>query len=248
MPDPTLLQREYYHRTAAQYDEMHVRLDHEHAFALAFLVSMIDFFAVKSILDVGSGTGRALLTLKRSHPTLRVVGIEPSSEMRAQGYRKGLTTNDLIDGDAQALLFEDNSFDLVCEFGALHHIPNPRKAVCEMLRVARKGIFVSDNNDFGWGNPASRWAKQMINALGLWPVAEFIKTRGKGYRVSDDDGVSYTYSVFNDYDAIVAHCKRIHFLNTMTSGPNLYRSASHVALLGLKRLESSGAVEGPGKG
>ena len=237
MSDPVLLQREYYRSNADQYDRMHVGCADEHAFALAFLVSMIDFLEIASILDIGSGTGRALLTIKHFHPKLRVVGIEPSPEMRAQGHAKGLTPHELIDGDARQISFEDGSFDLVCEFGALHHIPSPRTAVCEMLRVARKGVFISDNNDFGWGSFASRCAKQMINACGLWPLAEFVKTRGKGYRVSEDDGIAYSYSVFNDYDAIARSCKGIHLINTKPSGPNLYRSASHIALLGLKSLE-----------
>ena len=234
MRDPVLLQRDYYRMTADQYDQMHVSSADEHAIALAFLVSMIDFFGIQSILDVGSGTGRALLAIKRAYPALRVVGIEPSPELRAQGHRKGLSPRELIDGDAQALLFEDESFDLVCEFGALHHIPKPQLAVCEMLRVARKGIFISDGNNFGQGSLVSRYAKQVINALGLWPVADFIKTRGRGYMISDGDGLAYSYSVFNDYDEIAVRCKRIHLMNTMASGPNLYRSAPHIALLGLK--------------
>jgi ubiquinone/menaquinone biosynthesis C-methylase UbiE len=149
MRDPVLLQRNYYRETADQYDRMHNSSADSHAFALAVLVSMIDLFGIQSILDVGSGTGRALLAIKRSHPAVRLIGIEPSPEMRSRGHMNGLTANELIDGDAQALSFRDESFDLVCEFGALHHIPKPRKAVCEMLRVARKGIFISDSNNFG---------------------------------------------------------------------------------------------------
>ena len=70
--------------------------------------------------------------------------------------------------------------------------------------------------------------------FGFWPVADLIKTRGRGYTISDGDGVAYSYSVFNDYDQIAAVCKRIHLINTEGSGPNLYRSAPHIALLGLK--------------
>jgi ubiquinone/menaquinone biosynthesis C-methylase UbiE len=234
MRDPVLLQRDYYSTTADQYDRMHNSSADSHAFALAVLVSMIDFFGFQSILDVGAGTGRALLAIKRSHPAVRLVGIEPSPEMRSQGHTKGLAGTELIDGDAQALPFADGSFDLVCEFGVLHHIPKPRKAVYEMLRVARKGIFISDGNNFGQGSFLSRCAKQAIDAFGFWAVANLIKTRGRGYVISEGDGLAYSYSVFNDYDQIKALCKRIHLINTEGSGPNLYRSAPHVALLGLK--------------
>jgi hypothetical protein len=70
---PVLLQRDYYRMTADQYNQMNVSSADEHATALAFLVSMIDFFGIQSILDVGSGTRHALLTIKRPHPALSVV-------------------------------------------------------------------------------------------------------------------------------------------------------------------------------
>ena len=54
MRDPVLLQRNYYRATADQYDRMHNSSADSHAFALAVLMSMIDFFGIQSILDVGS--------------------------------------------------------------------------------------------------------------------------------------------------------------------------------------------------
>jgi hypothetical protein len=38
-----------------------------------------------------------------------------------------------------------------------------------------------------------RLAKQSIHELRLWPLANFIKTRGKGYTISDGDGLFYSY-------------------------------------------------------
>ena len=134
-----------------------------------------------------------------------------------------------------ALAFPDDAFDLVCEFATLHHVPEPGKAVSEMLRVARKAIFISDNNNFGQGSWVARLTKQLINAAGLWPIADLIKTRGKGYTISEGDGLFYSYSVFNDYKQIAEQCETVHLLGTVNSGPNLYRTASRVALLGIKR-------------
>jgi ubiquinone/menaquinone biosynthesis C-methylase UbiE len=163
------------------------------------------------------------------------LGIEPSPELRKVGHSKGLRETQLIDGDAMNLAFSDNSFDLVSEFGALHHIPNPSKAVSEMLRVARRAIFISDSNNFGQGGKLSRLFKQAINATGLWHFADLVKTRGKGYTVSEGDGLAYSYSVFNNYKRIADKCESVHMLNTLNAGPNLYRTASQVALLGVKR-------------
>jgi len=75
----------------------------------------------------------------------------------------------------------------------------------------------------------------MINSLGLWKIADLIKTRGKGYSISEGDGIAYSYSVFNNYRQIQAQCKSIHLLNTKDGRINIYKTASHIALLGIKK-------------
>lgn len=228
------LQRDYYHRNAAEYDQRHLTQQSGHDFALAFLSGMVGLLQIGSILDIGSGTGRALLALKASHPGIRIVGIEPSAALREIGYEKGLRESELIDGDGQNLPFAPGEFDLVCEFGVLHHIPAPHQAVAEMLRVARKAVFISDANNFGQGGGLGRAAKQILDAFGLWPAANFFKTRGKGYHISEGDGLFYSYSVFNNYKQISEQCSSVHVVNTGNAGTNPYRSAPHVALLGVK--------------
>ena len=232
-------QRQYYAETAERYDAMHVNEKDEHFFALSFLVATIEHLQIRSILDIGSGTGRAIGYLRKHNSELRIVGIEPVRELREIGYSRGLSPEDLIDGDAKNLQYEDGAFDLVCEFGVLHHIRNPELAVAEMLRVANKAVFISDSNNFGQGSLPSRLLKQCLNRLGLWKISDFVKTKGKGYSVSEEDGVAYSYSVFNNYRQIRAQCESVHVLNTRGSGINPYKSADHVALLGIKPTRSS---------
>jgi hypothetical protein len=116
----------------------------------------------------------------------------------------------------------------------LHHIERPELAVQEMLRVGKIGIFISDSNNFGQGSAASRKLKQLINCVGLWKVFDFFKTKGKGYSISEEDGLYYSYSVFNQYD-LISHKCNTHILNTVPGGVNPYKTSSHVALLGLKK-------------
>jgi ubiquinone/menaquinone biosynthesis C-methylase UbiE len=232
--DEVEIQRDYYKATAEDYDSVHVDEHGEHYFSLAVLESIINYHQIKSILDIGAGTGRVALYLRSRNPDLVIKSIEPVQALREIGHKKGLSPDELLDGDAKALAFADNEFDMVCEFGALHHIPGPEKAVEEMLRVARVGIFISDTNNFGQGGAVARMVKQVINMLGLWPVADFIKTKGKGYSISEGDGLGYSYSVFNNYKLIRERCEAVHILNTKDAGINPYRTASHVALLGLK--------------
>jgi hypothetical protein len=103
-----------------------------------------------------------------------------------------------------------------------------------MLRVASKAVFISDSNNFGQGGFLGRTVKQTLRSLRLWPLADFVKTRGKGYLISEGDGLAYSYSVFSNYEQISASCQSVHVLNTVPAGKNPYRSASHVALLGIK--------------
>jgi ubiquinone/menaquinone biosynthesis C-methylase UbiE len=229
------LQRKYYAETAAKYDSMQISDQDEHQFALAILSAMIEYHGIRSVLDVGSGTGRALRYLKSRHPGVRFVGIEPVEALRKVGHAAGLSSDELRDGDVNALQADDGEFDLVCEFAVLHHVPQPSQAVGEMLRVARKAIFISDANNFGQGGRLARFIKQAINALGLWRAVDYVRTGGKGYHVSPGDGLFYSYSVYNDYRQIRTACRTVHQFNTVDAGLSLRDSAPHVALLGIKK-------------
>lgn len=229
------VQRDYYKATAHQYDDMHFRQRDEHQFALAFMRGLITLFDVKSVLDIGSGTGRVLMTLAAEFPHVRFVGIEPSADLRNIGYQKGLKAEQLMDGDAQALALEDESFDFVCEFATLHHIPDPGKAVSEMLRVARLGVFISDSNCYGQGSSAARFVKRLIRRLGLWPAFNLVRTGGKNYMWSEGDGLFYSYSVWDSLKAIRRACASVHVLNTTGKVTSPLHDASHVAVVGLKQ-------------
>ena len=187
------IQRAFYAATAESYDQAHDADEKNHGFSLAeqFMLSVTEFLNIQSILDVGAGTGRVLLKIKKERPDVQAIGIEPSPELRSVGYAKGLLPAQLREGDATRLAFNDGSFDLVCEFGLLHHIAMLSSAVSEILRVARKAIFIVDINNYAVGNKYLPMLKQSIAAVGLWPLAVLIKTRGKRYSISEDDGLEH---------------------------------------------------------
>lgn len=229
------LQRKYYAETAQDYDAMQLGPQDEHQFALSVLSAMIEYHGIRSVLDVGSGTGRALRYLKARHPHVRFVGIEPVEALREVGHAAGLSSEELTDGDVNALAFADGEFDLVCAFAVMHHVPQPARAVAEMLRVARKAIFISDANNFGQGGKLTRYLKQAIDALGLWRAFDWLRTRGRGYHVSAGDGLFYSYSVYNNYGQVRAACRTVHQFNTVDAGISLVGSAPHVVLFGIKK-------------
>lgn len=49
--------------------------------------------------------------------------------------------------DAEMLTFKDDTFDWVFTHAVLHHCGSPHKALCEMLRVSKKGIGVFEARD-----------------------------------------------------------------------------------------------------
>jgi len=225
------IQMAYYKAAAADYDSMH-SAETPHL-ALALLTGAIEVLSAQSLLDVGSGTGRVLRHIRAKHPDVALLGVEPVAELRAAGYSHGLGTELLVEGDATRLQYGNQSFDIVCAFNVLHHIRRPRAAVDEMLRVTRKAIFVCDANNFGQGTFATRVLKQAIDLVHLWPFVNWIKTRGKGYTLTEGDGLAYSYSLFNDYHHICAHCTSVHLLSLSGKSSNLYRTAESLALLGV---------------
>lgn len=196
------IQRNYYSQTATSYDGLHLEQDKEHTLGLHLLASYIEFYNIQSVLDIGAGTGRTIIWLKQRFPRLVVKGIEPVSALREQGYAKGISTEDLLDGNAYELEFPVNSFDLVCEFAVLHHVKKPNDVVREMSRVASKMICISDCNFMAQGSLPLRVLKYLIFSLGLWPVANYLKTKGRGYTISKEDGLAYSYTVYQDFQEI----------------------------------------------
>ncbi|HZP75376.1 MAG TPA: class I SAM-dependent methyltransferase [Pseudolabrys sp.] len=88
------------------------------------------------ILDVGCGTGAftALLHERGYQPT--GLDISPKSITLA---RRKFPSIEFTEGDAENLPFADASFDGVLLSGIVHHFPDPRRLVSEVLRVLKPG-------------------------------------------------------------------------------------------------------------
>lgn len=199
---PEQLQRDFYAATSATYDEKYVTPGDEHFVALAMISALIEGYRYKSVLDVGAGTGRGVKYLLDHHPGIEVRGLEPVPAMIKQAEtHNGVPSGCIIEGDGAALPFTDGSFDAVCELGVLHHVPDPNAVVREMARVARRAVFLSDNNRFANGGPLHRAAKYLLFRVGLWSTVYRLATRGRGYHLSlgpeGDGGVVYSYSVYD---------------------------------------------------
>jgi ubiquinone/menaquinone biosynthesis C-methylase UbiE len=97
-----------------------------------------------SWLDVGCGNGAFSELLFKQARATRVDGIDPSDGLlqtartRLDGYPAVMTQ-----GDAQSLPYGDNQFDASVMALVINFIPDPAKAVAEMVRVTKPGGSVS---------------------------------------------------------------------------------------------------------
>jgi len=208
----TQRQQDYYAETASGYDSMHVQPGDAHFIALEYVAVLLDVVRAKSVLDVGSGTGRAIQFLGQRRPDLRIEGVEPVSKLREQAQAPGTVMHDASGED---LPFHDGSFDVVISFGLLHHVPAPAPVITEMTRVARFGVMISDANRFGQGSTAAGMLKLAVHRAGLWPKFEHFRTKGRGYLESEGDGIFYSYSIFDSMPQLQTWADRVFVIPTV---------------------------------
>ncbi len=92
------------------------------------------------ILDICCGTGSVVLAFAKRSPDLMAIGYDFSRGMLLRAYKKDLSHKIIfIEGDAAALPFANDSFDVVCCSHALYELKgNVRKyALLEMKRVVK---------------------------------------------------------------------------------------------------------------
>ena len=86
------------------------------------------------VLEAGCGTGLILQALTRAAD--HAVGADLSAGMLRGSADKGLP---VAQADLTNLPFADDSFDFVCSFKVLAHVPPIREALAELVRVTRPG-------------------------------------------------------------------------------------------------------------
>ena len=91
------------------------------------------------MLDVACGPGIVVEALARSAGQVIGCDITPAMLEKARARCAGLTNTLFKPGRAEALPFEDASFDVVVSRSAVHHFPDPTAAFREMARVVKSG-------------------------------------------------------------------------------------------------------------
>jgi SAM-dependent methyltransferase len=128
----------------------------------------------RTILDVGTGTGRAAIVLARRGA--RVTGVDASAEMLQAAEHKARDAEvavTFVRGDAHSLTFPDRGFDAVVCLRVLMHVPDWRASLRELCRVARERLVF----DY-----PSLWSAAALQA-GARRVTRIVDARVEAYRV-----------------------------------------------------------------
>ncbi len=149
----------------------------------SFLVSRVEVRPGDSVLDVACGTGAVSIELVRRHGC-RVVGLDQSAEMLAEGRRRveaaGLAARvRLEEGRAEELPYENGSFDALTFTYLLRYVNDPAAVLAELTRAVKPGGTIAM---LEFHLPERRVARAAWNAyvnLGL-PVAG--RFAGPGWR------------------------------------------------------------------
>jgi SAM-dependent methyltransferase len=144
------------------------------------IASFLEPVAGRTVLDVGTGTGRAALALARRGAT--VTGVDASAEMLAVARRTADAAQIAItfaQEDAHRLTFPDRSFDAVICLRVLMHTPDWRQSLGELCRVSSHRIV------FDYPAMASAALLQSVARR----VAHAAGARVEAYRVFTDASV-----------------------------------------------------------
>ena len=111
------------------------------------VVSLVNNSSPETILDVATGTGDLAISLVKTNAK-KIIGLDISDGMLEVGRKKISkkelgSTIEMVLGDSENLLFEDNSFDAITVAFGVRNFENLEIGLSEIFRVLKpNGIFV----------------------------------------------------------------------------------------------------------
>lgn len=123
------------------------------------------------LLVVGAGSEDIATLVRAGFGPMTATNLE--TDLHAVHLAKSVNL-DIVPADVEALDFPADAFETVFAHEVLHHCASPHRALCEMLRVARRSVVFLEPND----SCAMRW----LVRLGLSFPYELMAVRDGGFR------------------------------------------------------------------
>jgi ubiquinone/menaquinone biosynthesis C-methylase UbiE len=196
------------------------------------LASFLSPIAGRTILDVGTGTGRAAIALALKGGV--VTGVDASEEMLAVARRRAADAGAAVTfdrADAHGLAYADRSFDAVVCLRVLMHTPGWRESLAELCRVARDRVVI-DYPALASAAAMQSVARRLAHAAGA---------RVEAYRVFSDGSIREVLerSGFRVREAERQFVLPIAFHKRLGSVAATERIEGALASVGLRRLIGS---------
>ncbi|AFS41211.1 demethylmenaquinone methyltransferase [Leuconostoc gelidum subsp. gelidum] len=222
-----------FNKIAPEYDKMNNIISFgTHKLWRQRVMTKMTFPVGAHIIDLATGTADwAIALAEKSDATTDVTGLDFSEEMLAIGQKK-VDVSDfsnkitLIQGDAMALPFEDDTFDIVTIGFGLRNLPDPVRGLQEMYRVLKSGgqlvILETSQPD----NPLVKPFWQLYFGK-VMPIFGKVFAKGKytEYKYLDE-----TTENFMDYLTLGQTLLKIGFQKVTISRFNLGAAAVHYAI------------------
>jgi ubiquinone/menaquinone biosynthesis C-methylase UbiE len=106
------------------------------------LANMVGRIQDRSIVDVGTGAGRAAILMARGGA--RVTAVDASEQMLEVARQRAADERlkiKFVRGDAHALQFTDRAFDVAICLRVLMHAPDWRRCLGELCRIAERLVI-----------------------------------------------------------------------------------------------------------
>ncbi len=130
-------------------------------------VTLLSNNTYDTVLDVGCGEGFGMDLLRQNAIGKHWLGVDAIDEALELG-KEQFPDLKMQKASAYKLPFKESTFDLVMSTEVLEHLQDPEKAVKEMMRVAKKYIFLSVPRE-PWFRLTNLARGKYVKALGNHP-------------------------------------------------------------------------------
>jgi len=136
-------------------------------YELPILLGMSSGRSYSNALEIGCGNGNGTRLIKKNYRPGKLIAIDLDEKMIALARKNNTDPAvEFVVMDASGLKFPDNFFDVVFDFGIIHHIPNWRECLRELKRVLKPdGELILEElaRESFRGFPGSLWRRILVH-------------------------------------------------------------------------------------